>query len=76
VVDEGLDQVPYMARLEEELSLVCTKGFAGYFNMVRDYTMAYRSGTWSQYVKKAARVRSRCCWVPVGGRWEAHWWAI
>lgn len=52
VVDEGLDQDRYMARLEEELTLISEKRFAGYFNMVRDYSMAYRSGSWSQYVKK------------------------
>lgn len=54
VVDEGLDQDRYMARLEEELDLIAEKRFAGYFNMVRDYTVAYRSGTWAQYVKKGA----------------------
>lgn len=54
VVDEGLDQEAYMVRLEEELGLIAQKNFAGYFNMVRDYTMAYRGGSWSQWVKKGA----------------------
>jgi DNA polymerase III subunit alpha len=54
VVDEGLPEAPYMARLEEELTLISEKNFAGYFNMVRDYTYAYRSGSWSQFVKKGA----------------------
>lgn len=54
VVDEGLDQEKYYNRLEEELTLISDKNFAGYFNMVRDYTMAYRSGSWSQYVKAGA----------------------
>jgi DNA polymerase III subunit alpha len=55
VTDEGLNEPQYMARLEEELSLIADKKFAGYFNMVRDYTMAYRSGSWSQYVKQGGR---------------------
>jgi DNA polymerase-3 subunit alpha len=51
VTDEGLDESKYYPRLEEELTLIADKHFAGYFNMVRDYTMAFRSGGWSQYVK-------------------------
>jgi DNA polymerase-3 subunit alpha len=52
VVDEGLDQDRYMARLEEELRLIAAKHFAGYFNIVRDSAMAFRSGSWAQFVKK------------------------
>lgn len=54
VTDEGLDESKYYQRLQEELTLIAEKRFAGYFNMVRDYTGAYRSGAWSQYVKKGA----------------------
>lgn len=54
VTDEGLDEAKYYARLEEELTLIADKKFSGYFNMVRDYGLAYRSGAWSQYVKKGA----------------------
>jgi DNA polymerase-3 subunit alpha len=54
VTDEGLDEAKYYARLQEELQLISSKNFAGYFNMVRDYTMAYRSGSWAQYVHKNA----------------------
>jgi DNA polymerase-3 subunit alpha len=54
VVDEGLDQGPYLARLEEELKLIRDRHFAGYFNIVRDSAMAFRSGSWSQFVKKGA----------------------
>lgn len=50
VSDQGLDEPLYYARLEEELRLIADKSFAGYFNMVRDYTTAYRSGSWSEYV--------------------------
>lgn len=49
VIDAGLDQERYYRRMEEELALIADKKFAGYFNMVRDYTGAYRSGAWSQY---------------------------
>jgi len=54
VIDEGLDQERYMKRLEEELSLIAEKHFAGYFNIVRDSAMAFRSGSWSQRVKAGA----------------------
>jgi DNA polymerase III subunit alpha len=54
VIDEGLDQDRYYARLEEELRLIASKHFAGYFNMVRDEVWAFRSGAWSQYVKPTA----------------------
>ena len=50
VTGEGLDEGRYYARLEDELRLIADKRFAGYFNMVRDYTMAYRTGSWSPYV--------------------------
>lgn len=50
VTDQGLDEPKYYARLEDELRLIADKNFAGYFNMVRDYTTAYRSGAWSEYV--------------------------
>lgn len=51
VTDQGLDEAKYYARLEDELRLIADKKFAGYFNMVRDYTTAYRSGNWSEYVR-------------------------
>lgn len=54
VIDAGLDQERYYRRMEEELALIADKKFAGYFNMVRDYTGAYRSGAWSQYVRPGA----------------------
>ena len=55
VVDQGLDQDRYYARMEQELMLIAEKDFAGYFNMVQDYTSAYRSGKWKQYVTPGAR---------------------
>ncbi len=54
VIDAGLDQERYYHRMEQELALIADKQFAGYFNMVRDYTGAYRSGAWSQYVRPGA----------------------
>lgn len=50
VVDAGLPAEPYFARLETELRLIAEKNFAGYFRVVRDYVVAYRSGSWSQFV--------------------------
>lgn len=54
VVDAGLDAEKYGARLEEELRLITQRNFSGYFNILHDCTKAYRSGAWSQYVKKGA----------------------
>jgi len=54
VIDAGLDQETYYRRMEQELALIADKQFAGYFNMVADYTGAYRSGAWSQYVRPGA----------------------
>lgn len=55
VTDAGLDEGVYFARLESELRLIAQKNFAGYFNMVRDYVLAYRSGSWSQFVRDDPR---------------------
>jgi DNA polymerase-3 subunit alpha len=55
VTDAGKDESVYFPRLEEELRLISDKNFAGYFNVVRDYVLAYRSGAWSQYVRNDPR---------------------
>lgn len=54
ITERGLEEQPYLARLEEELTLISQKHFAGYFNVVADCAMAFRSGSWSQFVKKGA----------------------
>jgi DNA polymerase-3 subunit alpha len=54
VIDQGLDEGKYYQRMEEELTLITDKHFAGYFNVVRDCVMAFRSGSWAQYVHSGA----------------------
>lgn len=54
VIAEGLDEAVYMERLKEELTLIADKKFAGYFNIVRDCTDNFRSGTWAKFVKPGA----------------------
>jgi len=55
VLGKGLEENLYYARLESELRLITAKHFAGYFLMVRDYVHAYRSGSWSQFVRNNPR---------------------
>jgi DNA polymerase-3 subunit alpha len=50
VIDAGLDQAVYYARLEDELKLISEKGFCGYFNVVADYVKAAKTGRWAPYV--------------------------
>ena len=47
------DAERYYERMEEELRLIVDKRFAGYFLVVRDYTHAAKTGTWSRYVNGA-----------------------
>lgn len=54
VIDAGLDQGVYYARLEDELRLISEKGFCGYFNVVADYVKAAKSGRWAPYVQANA----------------------
>ena len=50
VLANGLDAEAYMARVEEEVSLIVDKGFAGYFLITADYVRAAKTGTWNSYV--------------------------
>lgn len=50
VLDRGLEEAPYLQRLEEELSLISDKKFAGYFNVVRSCVGDFRSGAWARWV--------------------------
>lgn len=51
VIDQGLPEEVYAKRLEEELTLISQKSFAGYFNVVKDYVDAAVTGEWAPYVK-------------------------
>lgn len=55
VVDQGLSEEIYYARLEEELDLIAEKKFAGYFNVEQDLVEATVSGRWAPYVKGGAK---------------------
>lgn len=54
VIDKGLPEETYRKRLEYEASLISDQGMAGYFNVVADYVMAARDGTWKQWVEPGA----------------------
>jgi DNA polymerase-3 subunit alpha len=54
VLDKGLPEDQYRQRLEYEASLIIDKGMAGYFNVVADYVMAARSGTYIQWLDRKA----------------------
>ena len=60
VVAEGLPEEVYAQRLEEELTLISQKSFAGYFNVVKDYVDAAVTGEWAPYVKGTAHAPMLC----------------
>jgi DNA polymerase III subunit alpha len=51
VTKEGLPEELYFRRVEEELSLIASKGFPGYFLVVDDEVEAAVSGRWAPYTK-------------------------
>lgn len=55
VVDKGLPEDAYRQRLEYEAQLITDKGMAGYFNVVGDYVMAARNGSYIQWLDRAAK---------------------
>ncbi|AGV99900.1 DnaE-like DNA polymerase III [Mycobacterium phage Shrimp] len=50
VVDKGLPEDVYRQRLEYEAKLIIDKNMAGYFNVVADYVLAARNGTYHQAI--------------------------
>jgi len=61
VVDKGLDEDVYRQRLEYEAKLIVDQGMAGYFNVVADYVMAARSGSWKVWVEPGAKPQPCLC---------------
>ena len=55
VLDKGLPEEDYRQRLEYEAALIVDKGMAGYFNVVADYVMAARDGTYIQWLDPRAK---------------------
>jgi len=55
VVDKGLPEDEYRTRLEYEAQLIVDKGMAGYFNIVGDYVMAARDGSYVQWTDPRAK---------------------
>lgn len=54
VVDKGLDEDRYRQRLEYEAQLIVDQGMPGYFNVVADYVMAARDGSYIQWTDPRA----------------------
>lgn len=54
VLDKGLPEDVYRQRLEYEAQLIVDKGMAGYFNIVGDYVMAARNGSYRQWIDPRA----------------------
>lgn len=50
VTDKGKPADVYRARVEREASLIVDKGMAGYFNVVSDYVMRARDGSYIKYL--------------------------
>jgi DNA polymerase-3 subunit alpha len=55
VVDKGLPEDVYRERLEYESALIVDQGMPGYFNIVADYVMAARNGSYIQWIDRSAR---------------------
>lgn len=55
VLDKGLPEEQYFARLEYEAKVIVDQGMAGYFNIVGDYVMAARSGQYLQWLNPSAK---------------------
>lgn len=49
----GLPRDVYYARMEEEMRLIVSKGFQGYFNIVADLCQAVKTGRYADYVAGA-----------------------
>lgn len=47
---KGLGSEDYRARLDREMALIVDKGMAGYFNVVGDYVMKARDGSYVKYL--------------------------
>ena len=52
VEENGLDVELYGKRMREELDLITSKNFAGYFNIVADYCKAAKSGSYLEFIGK------------------------
>lgn len=55
VVDRGLPEDAYRERLEYESRVITDAGMAGYFNIVADYVMAARDGTYIRWTDPRSR---------------------
>jgi len=55
VLDKGLPEGPYRERLEYEAKVITDAGMAGYFNIVADYVMAARDGSYVRWTDRSAR---------------------
>lgn len=54
ISDKGLPEKVYRDRLEYEAKLIVDQGMPGYFNVVADYVMAARDGSYAKWVDPAA----------------------
>ena len=61
IVDKGLPEEQYRQRLEYEAGLIVDKGMAGYFNVVADYVMAARNGSWKTWVEPGSKPEPCLC---------------
>jgi len=61
VVDRGLPEDTYRARLEREAALIVDKGMAGYFNVVSDYVMKARDGSYVKWVNPGSKPTPCLC---------------
>ena len=61
IADRGLDETAYLDRLEREVGLIIDKGMAGYFNVVADYVMAARDGSYNLFISEDPHPKPTPC---------------
>lgn len=61
VLDKGLPEQLYRERLEYEARLIIDMGMTGYFNVVADYVLAARDGSYARWLTKGAKKTPCLC---------------
>lgn len=61
ILDRGLPEDVYRPRLEREMALIVDKDMAGYFNVVGDYVMKARVGSYIKYLPGMGGSKPRPC---------------
>jgi DNA polymerase-3 subunit alpha len=67
ILDKGLPEEIYRPRLEREMALIVDQGMPGYFNVVADYVMAARNGSYIKWAEPGTVKNKPCLCGPGRG---------